>query len=298
MADGRKFAAFDASGARYEVTEDIWRDKILPSMIQESWNKPESLYQTLHLALTDGFFEQALPGAKRLSELEPASERATLVLANAQWKLGQLDESLLTVEQFHARASPTATTLTHLATLAAERGGSDRAAALLWKALQLDPNNAKAAGWWPLLERDRMGGGRDAHVNALRRLAKLPRSWRALVGLARVELEEKQIERAIALFEDALRIDSDANDLLLTISGDLGNAGRPGDGLRLVAPYYDSRRHDPLIGTNLLQAAVAIGDSRLAEQVLASLERLNRWDLKEPLAEAKRVIDRTKRKQR
>jgi tetratricopeptide (TPR) repeat protein len=297
MARGRRFAAFDASGGRYEVTEEVWRDKVLPSMIKESWNNPDALYQTLHLALTDGFFAQALPGAKRLIELEPASERATLILANAQWKLGQLDESLLTVERFHGRTSPTATTLTHLATVAAERGESDRAATLLWQALQIDPNNAKAAQWWPLLERERTGGGQDAHVNALRRLAELPGSWRALVGLARVELDRKQIERAIALFEEALKVDPDADDLLLSVSGDLGNAGRPDDGLRLVVPHYDSRRHDPLIGTNLLQAAVATHDLEMAERVLSSLERLERWDLKEPLAEAKRVIDQAKRTQ-
>jgi tetratricopeptide (TPR) repeat protein len=295
MARGRKFAAFDPSGGRYEVTEDVWRDKVLPSMIKESWNNPDALYQTLHLALTDGFFAQALPGAKRLIELERTSERATLILANAQWKLGQLDESSLTVERFHGRTSPKATTLTHLATLAAERGESDRATTLLWQALQIDPNNDKAANWWPLLERDRTAGGRDAHVNALRLLAELPGSWRALVGLARVELDQKQIERAIAFFEEALKIAPDADDLLLTISGDLGNAGRPGDALRLVVPHYDSRHHDPLIGTNLLHAAVAINDLEMADRVLASLQSLGRWDLKEPLAEARQVIDRAKR---
>src|SRR5947209_3970023 len=83
----------------------------------------------------------------------------------------------------------------------------------------------------------------------------------------------------IAPCEDARRVDPDADHLLLTISGDLGNAGRPADGLRLVVPHYDSRRHDPLIGTNLLKAAVAIHDLEVAERVLASLERLQRWDL-------------------
>jgi tetratricopeptide (TPR) repeat protein len=295
MAGDRKFAAFDKSGNRYEVNEKVWRDEVLPSLIRQSWTDADALYSIVVVALEDGFFAEAFPGAKRLLELEPASERAALLLANTQWKLGQLDESLRTVEQFHARTGPTATSLTHLATLAAARGESDRAAALVWQALVIDPNNDKAATWWPLLERDRTGGGRDAQVTALRRLAALPGSWRALVGLARVELDKKQMGKAIALFEEALRRDPDAGDLLLTVSGDLGNAGRLTDALRLVVPHYDSRRHDPIIGLNLLQAAISVGDLDLAKRVLASLERLDRWDLKGRLSEAKRTIDDAKR---
>jgi len=298
MPGKRKFEAFDASGRRFEVTEQVWREKVLPPLIKERWSDADGLFGVLHLALTDGFFEEALPGAKRLVELEPASERAALVLANAYWKLGRLDDSLRTVELLHARREPTATSLAHLATLAAERGEQDRAATLLWQALLLDPNNDKAAHWWPLLERDRAGGGRDVHAAALKRLAELPGSWRALVGLARLDLDVKQIAGAIAHFEEALRRSPDADTLLLTVSGDLGIAGRPREALRLVVPQYDSSRHDPLIGVNLLEAALEVGDLELAERLLESLERLGRWDLKERLAELRRRIKETKRKRR
>ena len=181
-----KFEAFDASGHRFEVTEAVWRDKVLPSLIKERWNDADALAGVLHLALNEGFFNEALPGAKKLVELEPTSERAALILANAYWKLGRPDDSLRAIERFHTRHEPTATSLAHLATLAEERGETDRAATLLWDALLLDPNNDKAANWWPLLERDRAGGGRDVHAAALQRLAELPGAWRALVGLARL----------------------------------------------------------------------------------------------------------------
>ncbi len=295
MPGKRKFQAFDASGRRYEVTEQVWRDKVLPSLIKKSWNDPDALHGTLHLALTDGFFKQALPGAKKLVELEPASERAALILANTYWKLGQPDESLKAVERFHARNAPTGTSLTHLATLAAERGEQDRAAALLWDALRIDPNNDKAANWWPLLERDRAGGGRDVHAAALKRLAELPGSWRALVGLARLDLDVKQTAGAIANFEEAIRRSPDSDDLLLTVSGDLAIAGQFREALRLVVPHYDPSRHHPAIGVNLVQAAIEVGDFELADQLLGTLERLGRWDLKERFAELRRTIDPTKR---
>jgi tetratricopeptide (TPR) repeat protein len=291
MPGERKFAAFDASGRRFEVTEKVWRDKVLPSLIQKSWNDADALYRTLHLALTDGLFKEALPGVNRLVELEHDSERAALVLASTYWKLGQPDESLRAVERFHALHEPTAATLVHLATLAEERGERDRAATLLWDALRLDPNNEKAANWWPLLERDRAGGGRAAHVAALKRLAEQPGSWRALVGLARLDLDLKQIAAAVAQFEEALRRSPDEGDLLLTVSGDLGIADRPSEALRIVVPHYDSTRHDPLIGLNLTHGAILVGDLDLAERLVRDLERLDRWDLKERLAELRQAID-------
>ena len=295
MPSRRKFQAFDAAGGRYEVTGAVWREKVLPQLIKERWNDANALYGILHLALSDGFFKEALPGAKRLSELEPTSERSALILANTYWKLGELPESLEAIERFHSAHEPTATSIAHLATLAAERGDHDRAAALLWDALRIDPNNDKAANWWPLLERDRAGGGRDVHAAALQRLAELPGSWRALVGLARLDLDVKQIAGAIAHFEEALRRSPDDDNLLLTVSGDLGNAGRPRDALRLVVPHYDPTRHDPLIGVNLVQEATEVGDIGLATRLLASLERLDRWDLKVRIAELRHAMGEEKR---
>jgi tetratricopeptide (TPR) repeat protein len=291
MPGKRKFEAFDASGRRFEVTEDVWRDKVLPPLIKEHLNDADALVGVLHLALNDGFFNEALPGAKKLVELEPRSERAALILANTYWKLGRSDDSLRAIERFHARHEPTATSLAHLATLAEQRGEPGRAATLLWDALLLDPNNDKAANWWPLLERDRAGGGRDVHAAALQRLAELPGAWRAHVGLARLDLDVKQIDGAIAHFEEALRRGPDAETLLLTVSGDLGIAGRPGDALRLVIPHYDSTRHNPLIGVNLVEAAIEIGDFGLGERLLERLNRLDRWDLKERLADLRRTIE-------
>src|SRR2546423_6069495 len=74
-----KFEAFDASGHRFEVTEAVWRDKVLPSLIKERWNDADALAGVLHLALNEGYFNEALPGAKKLVELEPTSERAALI---------------------------------------------------------------------------------------------------------------------------------------------------------------------------------------------------------------------------
>jgi tetratricopeptide (TPR) repeat protein len=298
MTGSRKFEAFDAAGGRHEISAEVWRDKVLPLLIKERWDEPDALFGVLHLALKDGFFEEALPGATKLVELEPESERAALILANAYWKLGRLDDSLRAVERFHARHEPTSTSLAHLATLADARGDHDQAATLLWDALLVDPNNDKAAHWWPLLERDRAGGGRDAHAAALKRLAELPGSWRALVGLARLDLDVQQNAAAIAHFEEALRRSPDTDSLLLAVSGDLGIAGMPRDALRLVVPHYDSRRHDPLIGVNLIQEAIAVDDLEFAERVLKALERLDRWDLKERIAELRRTVDRRKKGRR
>jgi len=56
-------------------------------------------------------------------------------------------------------------------------------------------------------------------------------------------------------------------------------------------PHYDSTRHDPLIGVNLVEAAIEIGDFELGQRLLERLNRLDRWDLKERLADLRRTID-------
>ncbi len=100
---------------------------------------------------------------------------------------------------------------------------------------------------------------------------------------AREKLEEKDLQGALAIYEEVLATAGDRADVLVTISGDLGSTGHIPQIVDLVAPRYDALRHGPATGINLIQAYLAVRDADAAQHVLDILYSLNRPELEERL---------------
>jgi hypothetical protein len=107
---------------------------------------------------------------------------------------------------------------------------------------------------------------------------------------AREALELKNLAGAMAIYEEVLATARDRPDVLVTISGDLGVAGRTREIIELIAPRYDAQRHGPATGINLLQAYLAVREPQSAQHVLDLLFELNRPELEERLFGFSNVI--------
>jgi len=100
---------------------------------------------------------------------------------------------------------------------------------------------------------------------------------------AREALERKDMAGALAIYEEVLASAGDRADVLVTVSGDLGVTGHPGEIISLVAPRYDAQRHGPATGINVLQAYLALHEPQSAQHVLDLLFALGRPELQERL---------------
>jgi len=276
--------AYDAEGREIRITREQWRDNVLPGAIEQDWNDADRLAGLIIQSLNDGFIDEMVRPAERLAELDRNAERAVVLQAIVYMKQGRLDDSEGVLRAFCAQHGETGIVLTNLAKVHAERDDEANALDTLWRALQLDPNQDNGLGWFEAIHRD--VGGDAAGIAAMRKVAALPGSWRARLWLARGELGSHNYAGALALYREALSYAGQPTpaDLLMQMSGDLGNAGRIADILELAGPRFQAQTHGLPVGNNLVKASLHMGRLDDAQHVLDQLRALNRPDWQETLA--------------
>ncbi|MFI4935339.1 MAG: tetratricopeptide repeat protein [Caulobacterales bacterium] len=275
---------YDKFGRELLMSKTDWRTNVLPGTIRSDWSDPDRLYGVVVSALNDGFFAEVVDAANRLTELEPASPRATCAYGISLLKVGRNEEAERVLASFIENHGEDGSVLTNLAKAYAERGDDDAAGRTLWRALEVDPNQDNGLGWFWALARER--GGDVAGVEALRRVADLPASWRAQLWLARISLQSGKVGDAIDLYNLSLSkmaVPAPA-EALMQISGDLGNAGRLAELLQLCVPWYVPEAHGLMVGNNLVRASVETGQLDQAKRILEQLYRLQRPDWQQTLS--------------
>ncbi len=103
------------------------------------------------------------------------------------------------------------------------------------------------------------------------------------LAAARACLEARDLPGALALYEQVLAEAGERADVLVTVSGDLGQHGHVQQIVEFIAPRYDAERHGPAIGLNVLQAYLALHNADAAQHVLDLLFSLHRPELEERL---------------
>jgi tetratricopeptide (TPR) repeat protein len=273
---------YDQFGRKLEVGREAWRkDMLLPNLAANRDN-PDALYDLIAGALDDDFAADVLEAARHLSDHDPKAPRGATLLAVVLLQLKDFPGARAVLERALEKHGENTYLLANLARAMAAQGDDERAQSLIWRALQLDPNEASSLNW--LAAAANAKGGRDAMLAAYARAAALPGSWRAQLWLARSALEFGQVDDATRLYEEALiRARPIPADLLMQLSGDLGNHGYTELLVRLTQPRYDLAAHGLEVGNNLLRAYLDLGMFAEARKLLEQLYSLQRPDWRDHL---------------
>lgn len=282
--DPNMIRVMDGYGRELFITREQWRENVLIGNLEKNWDSADQLSGLIIQSLQDGFFEDLVRPAERLLELENGDERSTVLLAIVYLKVTRLEDSERVLKEYISRNGESGIVLTNLAKVYAEHNEDERALATLWHALELDPNQDNGMGWYEVICRDK--GGLDGGIEALRRIAALPNSWRAQLWLARAELQAGRLTNTITLYQEAIARSGRPvpADLLMQMSGDLGNAGRLHEILQLAMPEFEPRTHGLQVGNNLIKANVDLGHLEAARAIVDQLYPLNRPDWRETLS--------------
>jgi tetratricopeptide (TPR) repeat protein len=273
----------DSYGREFLITRDQWRENILLGNIEKRWSDPEALSSLIIQALQDNFIEEMVAPAEHLVQLDGHSELSTTLLAITYHKTGKINASEKVLTNYLAKNEPTAAILNNLAKVYDARAEEEQKIATLWQALQQDPNHDNSVMWYISIFRD--ADGEDGALDALKRLASLPHSWRAQAWLARHELTIQRLDVAMTLYKEALENTPKPvpTDLLMQMTGDLGNAGHFNEIIMLGEPAFDVEFHGLQVGNNLIKANLSLGRINQASDLLNKLFSINRLDWRETL---------------
>ncbi|QBJ79005.1 lipopolysaccharide assembly protein LapB [Aquitalea sp. USM4] len=271
-ANNEPITVYDAYGREINITRSEWRDKVFLPNLQLKWNEAGEIYNLIISGLNDGFAVDLLPATERLLEIDDIPERSYTIRGIVLMKNGLLNEAEDVLRTGITKAGETATLLTNLAKVFAERGNQTRADEILWQALKTDPNLENGLLWWASVQRER--GGEAGYLQALHSVAALPGSWRAKLWLARHHLEREETQAARALYVQVLTDGLYDGSSLMMISGDLGNNGQIPLILELIGPIYDEHKHDPMAGLNLLKACLELGKVDEGDALLSRMYAL------------------------
>ncbi len=258
--------AYDNLGREFQIPRKRWRTEILPEAIGLRWLDPQRLFGVLAEAVDHGFGADLVTAAKHLYEIDSDAERGGCLYGIVLMEKGDLREAERIFTEALQKRPRSGPLLTNLAKMHYRRGNQRLTDDTLWRALNADPNDENALLWYAAIERER--GGDAGYTAALKRIAGIRGSWRANLWLAREHLAAKELEKALALYEEVLVVAADQPGVLTQISGDLGNSGFLAEIIRLVLPFYDPKRHELVAGGNVLQACLELGDVERGETLL------------------------------
>lgn len=289
-ADERVIRVYDQFGRTVTIGREAWRkDVLLPNLAANQGN-PDALYDLVVTALNDDFAADVLESARWLAAHDGDPRRGATVLGVALLQLKDHAGARAVLERAIADHGPNAYLLSNLARALAALGEHERAGEMGWRALELDPNDAASLNW--LIANVGSKGDAQAVLAAYARAAGFPGSWRPQLWLARDALARGDLGAATALYEEALaRARPAPADLLMQLSGDLGNRGQAALIVRLVQPHFDVAVHGLVVGNNLLRAHADLGSFAEARKLLEQLYAQQRPDWREQLSLWEQKLD-------
>ena len=280
---------YDQFGRKVEIGREAWRRDVLLPSLAANRDKPDTLHELIVGALNDDFAADVLEAARHLQEHDPQPPRGAALLGAVLLQLQDFSGARDILERAITRHGETAYLLANLARAYEAAGDHERAQALIWRALQLDPNQESQLNW---MISATAKGDPQAVLAAYERAAALPGSWRAQLWLARHALAFDLVDEATRLYEEALgRAKPAPADLLMQMSGDLGNRGHAELLVRLTQPRFDLAAHGLVVGNNLLRAYAELGLFAEARKLLEQLYSQQRPDWREHLIFWERKLD-------
>jgi Flp pilus assembly protein TadD len=281
---------YDQFGRKVEIGREAWRKDVLLPNLQANRDKPDALYDLIVAALNDDFGADVLESAQLLAGNDHQPRRGAMALGIVLLNLKDFAGARDVLERAIARHGENAYLLANLARAYAASGDAERAQALIWRALQLEPNEETSLNWMISVANGK--GGQDVVLAAWLRAASLPGSWRPQLWLARHALERGDLAEATRWYEESLaRAKPVPADLLMQLSGDLGNRGHTELLVRLTQPRFELAAHGIMVGNNLLRAYVELGMFAEARKILEQLYSQQRPDWRDHLINWEQKLD-------
>ncbi|WP_167958056.1 tetratricopeptide repeat protein [Anaerosporobacter faecicola] len=280
-SEEQQITCYDAYGRKMLITKSQWVEKVLPDQLQKHWEMPTNLYNDILYAVNDGLTEYVVEAAQHLQKIDTIKERGYVILAIVYMKVKRNAEAQEILEEYIEKYGKTGTVLTNLAKTLEEQGRHEECLATLWEGLQLDPNQDNGLAWFLAIKKEE--GGMAAYVQALQEISKIPGSYRASLYIARNYGNNKDHKTALMIYQQLVKEYGDKEDVLFQISGDMGQAGLVKEMIDLIEPLYDYTKNDERIGMNLLQAYLMTHNVQKGKELLSSLMKTNRVDLRQYL---------------
>ncbi len=291
----RLIRVYDQFGRTVEVGRESWRKDVLLPNLQANRDNPDALFDLIVGALNDDFAADVLESARDLLSRDTQPPRAAALLGAVLLQLKDFAGAREVLERALARHGDNVYLLANLARAYAALGDEERAQRFIWQALALDPNEESSLNW--LLTLANAKGGQQAMLAAYVRAAGLPGSWRAQLWLARHALEKGDLAEATRLYEEALgRASPVPPDLLMQMSGDLGNRGHTQQLVQLTQPRFNPYEHGLMVGNNLLRAYIELGMLPEARKLLEQLYSQQRPDWREHLLHWEQKLDEAQKR--
>ncbi len=281
---------YDQFGRTISIGREAWRRDVLLPNLATSHGDADALYELVTSALSDGFAPDVLEAARWLADNDQDPQRGATVLGVVLLQTRDYDGAREVLERAISRHGENAYLLANLARVYAALGDQERADALIWRALELDPNEATSLNW--LIANLSASDGQEATLAACARAATFAGSWRPQLWLARDALARGDLATATQLYEEALgRVNPAPADLLMQLSGDLGNRGHTELLVRLTQPRFELAAHGLTVGNNLLRAYLELGMFAEARKLLEMLYSQQRPDWREQLTVWEQKLD-------
>ncbi len=294
---GGLMKVFDQFGRPLQIPRESWRTQVLLPSLASKRADPNALYDLIASALRDGFAADVLEPARHLAGTDPQRARSANLLGVVLLQLKRPAEARAVLEQAIATQGEDAHLLGNLAKAHAGLGEKAERDAVLWRALERDPNQSAAFLWYAALAKEQAGA--EGEAKAFERVAALPGSWLAQLWIARGALAAQDVDRAVSLYREVLaRPDPLPADALMQMSGDLGNAGHLDRLIELCAPGFDPAVHGVQVGNNLIKANLDLGRTDEARRLVELLYAQRRPDWREILLDWERRIQEAQRRDR
>lgn len=275
---------YDSKGTEHLISREFYRTNVLPERFRKTWNDKDALYSAIVTSLHERFYLEALEPAKHYQTISKDAESASNILGIIYTKLGRLKEAKDTLQAYLDVHGDSGVIITNLAKVIAAEGNPEESIRTLWRALEVDPNQHNALIWWSAIHYEK--GGLEARNNAIRKVAELHGSWRPQLWIARIYLEAGEKDKALDIYESVLSTNAASHgDVLMMITGDLGNRNFLNEALKLVGPIYNSETHGIEAGRNLVMMYKQLGRNKEGLALLAKLEALQRYDWAENLSQ-------------
>jgi tetratricopeptide (TPR) repeat protein len=257
-------------GQTVQMSREDYQKKIIPNNLDKYWDDKEKLREYAMHLVKEQFTEQAAATADRLLELYGPIEAALNFRAVVHMQAKEFERARAILINCMERFPESGTACVNLAKVYAAEGKQAKAFETLEAGLFKDPN--LEAGLNMYVEGFLATGKRDELKKRLETLCGKEGAWRPQLHLARLALTEKNLLKTMHWYQQAIEKAKDRFEVLMTVTGELGQAGYVYQLIQLCETYWKPDFPYPYAGFNYANALIATDQKEKAIAILRDMQ--------------------------